>query len=489
MTTTENLGVPSRPRPTGARVPDLVVLSHLRWDWVWQRPQHLVSRFAARRREAGSNTWFVEEPVPSAVERPELRWEEADGLTRVTLHIPASPGLSATPGFDSDGAQAYQDLLLPLLMEQGMQPGPDVLVYTPMAVDIARSLTPARLIYDVMDDLASFRNASPGLRLSQRRLLAAADVLFAGGRSLHQGISALAEKECHLFPSGVDVAHYEPSSALRSHRDPGLPKVAGYVGVIDERLDLELIGALARALPDWTIRIVGPIAKIDPDELPAAPNLEYPGMAAYGELPAVMAGFDVALMPFALNEATRSISPTKTLEYLAAGLPVVSTRVPDVVADYATTVALEDDAEGFARACLRAAEQPVTRSTEVDGVLSAQSWDGIASAMDALVAATPERVPAPPWPAPDLESAHRKGTWAAAAGLRDAALGEARLMGPDVAVLAEAAVSSATPFLRAPLLARISAVLALHPAAGDAEGNCPTCSVTAPCPTAQEVSW
>nr|WP_269204680.1 glycosyltransferase [Motilibacter deserti] len=239
-----------------------------------------------------------------------------------------------------------------------------------------------------MDDLASFLDAPEGLRLRQRRVLAEADVVYAGGRSLQRGVLPH-RPDTHLFPSGVEAAHYEASRALREPRER---RVAGYVGVIDERLDLELLGKLAEQLPDWTLRIVGPVTKIDPASLPQAPNLEFPGMAAYAELPQVMAGFDVALMPFALNEATRSISPTKTLEYLAAGLPVVSTRVPDVVADYDGVVHLADDAEDFAAACRHVVEHSrEDRDRRLRPIQERHEWDAIAGAMYALLEASGAR--------------------------------------------------------------------------------------------------
>jgi glycosyltransferase involved in cell wall biosynthesis len=169
--------------------------------------------------------------------------------------------------------------------------------------------------------------------------------------------------------------------------------VAGYVGVIDERLDLELVADLAAALPDWELRIVGPVAKIPTGSLPQAGNLTYPGFATYAALPEVMAGFDVALMPFALNEATRSISPTKTLEYLAAGLPVVSTRVPDVVAGFADIVQLADTGTEFAQACRQAVERPSAERERLERLVRRTTrrheWDVIAHEMGRLMADPP----------------------------------------------------------------------------------------------------
>jgi len=376
---------PVRPAsvPVSPGVPDLVVVSHLRWTWVWQRPQHLVSRFAAMRTEHGARTWYVEEPAASDVAAPTLRCERRDSVTRIWLELPRSPEQPKTPGFDAAGAEVYPALVAERLAADGRRLRPDVLLYTPMAYEIAEALEPARLIYDVMDDLSSFLKAPQGLRLRQRRLLSQADLVFTGGRSLHRSASAHRTTDCHLFPSGVEIAHYASASAMRR---PRRRKVAGYVGVIDERLDLDLIAGLAQALPDWIVRIVGPVAKIDPGSLPQAPNLEYPGHVPYADLPSVMAGFDVALMPFALNEATRTISPTKTLEYLAAGLPVVSTRVPDVVADYGRLVHLANDAAEFAAGCRQVVtDSAAERERRIRHIKKRQEWDYIAAAMHGLI--------------------------------------------------------------------------------------------------------
>lgn len=464
-------------RTTNAR--DLVVISHLRWTWVWQRPQHLVSRLATERARHGRGTWFVEEPAEGDVAAPVLHTQEQDGVTRVWLEVPRGLAGGGHLSFDHPAARDYGPVLGRLLREHGVA-APDAWMYTPMGVDLLGHLRPARVVYDVMDDLASFRFAPAGLRERQHELLRTADLVFTGGRSLHEGVTAHRTQDVHLFPSGVESSHYAAARALRQRHDP---PVAGYVGVIDERLDLSLVAELAALLPGWTIRLVGPTAKIDPATLPQAPNLEYPGMTAYDELPDVMAGFDVALMPFALNEATRAISPTKTLEYLAAGLPVISTRVPDVVRNYGEVVHLADDARSFAAGCEHVLTHgPEERDRLAEPLLRQQEWDTIAAEMAGRL----EMVPGPSGSlAHDLDDAHQLGVAAAANGLQDAALGRQRLTGAGVEQLAAAAVASATPFVRAPLMSRMWDVRRLHPRVGT---TCPTCGTATPCATAEALT-
>jgi glycosyltransferase involved in cell wall biosynthesis len=361
---------------------ELVVLSHLRWVFVWQRPQHLISRLAT----GYDRTWFVEEPLTVAgLTEPVLQVEEVGTVTRVWLQVPG-PERSIT--FDDPAAALYEDLL-PRLLGDGVDR--TLWLYTPAALDLGRRLLPDLVVYDVMDDLAAFKGASRSLVLRQRQALREAHIVFTGGRSLHRGIVEHRSEGAHCFPSGVEPEHY---AAALDHRAPRERPVAGYVGVIDERIDLDLVGGLAAALPDWDIQMVGPVAKIDEADLPTAPNISYPGPKPYPLLPRVMGGFDVALMPFALNEATKSISPTKTLEYLAAGLPVISTRVPDVVADYEPIVHLADNAAEFADGCRHVlGGSREVRAARVRPVLRRQHWDTIASRMASLIEAVREPAP------------------------------------------------------------------------------------------------
>ncbi|MFC0682838.1 glycosyltransferase [Lysobacter korlensis] len=356
---------------------ELIVLSHLRWDWVWQRPQQLVSRLG---KSEARTTWFVEEPIQVAgeVERNRLVTEQTDGLTRVWLEIA-----------EQERHVGFFDEVLPDYIEQLPElvgpPGGErvVWIYTPLALEPALALQPTTLVYDVMDDLAAFKDAAPELVVRQRQALRRADVVFAGGRSLHRSVVKQGRIDAQLLPSGVATEHY--STAVSAARGTGRP-TAGYVGVLDERLDLDLIAGIAERLPEWEIRMIGPVIKIDPATLPQAPNITYWGQQPYEKLPMHMAELDVALMPFALNEATRSISPTKTLEYLASGLPVVSTRVPDVVSDFDDVVELRDDAQGFAEACkLLRGRAGSTPSDALRRIMRRNHWDRIAERMESLV--------------------------------------------------------------------------------------------------------
>lgn len=360
---------------------DLIVFSHLRWTWVWQRPQHLISRIGRGRR-----IWFVEEPFPTAGARePILRHERCGDVTRVWLEV-EDEGRDVS--FEEEVLGHYWPALSDLV---GATRDRIVWLYSPLPMAPALALEPDMLVYDVMDDLASFKDPPPHLVERHRQVLRRADVVFAGGRSLHRGVLAH-RPDAHLFPSGVEPEHYADA---RAHRRARTTPVAGYVGVIDERLDLRLVAEMAAALPDWEIQMVGPVTKIDPADLPTQPNVVYLGPQPYERLPEIMGGFDVALMPFALNEATRSISPTKTLEYLAAGLPVVATRVPDVVASFGTLVDFQCDAAGFADACRRVLEHDIrARDAKLRPVLHSNRWDTIAERMSSVMGTTSVAAPA-----------------------------------------------------------------------------------------------
>ena len=355
----------------GRKLPTLVCLSHLRWGFVYQRPQHLMSRFAGRY-----NVLFIEEPLPTDDAEPwlEVRSEE-DGALRVL--VPRLP-----PHCHGEAAQRAQSELLDRYLEVvGIEP----LVlwyYTPMALGYAGHLDPQLTVYDCMDELSAFRGAPPELVENERELLRRADLVFTGGYSIWEAKRALHDN-AFAMPSSVDVDHF--AQARGPQEDPedqasiGRPRL-GFFGVIDERFDIELVAAVAGDRPEWQFVLVGPVVKIDPSELPRRGNIHYLGSKPYAALPRYLAGWDVAVMPFAMNASTRFISPTKTPEYLAGGRPVVSTPIRDVVRTYGDTelVFIADAPRTFITAVERALEanlDPEHVLEAADSIIGNMSWD------------------------------------------------------------------------------------------------------------------
>jgi UDP-galactopyranose mutase len=358
-----------------SETPPVLVFSHLRWDFVYQRPQQVLSRFAADRRVV-----FVEEPLRDD-DGGGPRWERAECAPGVTC---CRPRLAAAEGGFSDAQLPTLHRMLPeLLATQGLE-RPVVWFYTPMAVPLLPALNPAAVVYDCMDELAAFAGAPPELLARERALLEVADVVFAGGPSLYR-----AKRERHAnvlcLPSSVDVAHFGRAAVGVDEPDDqrALPRPRlGFFGVIDERLDRDLLGAVAALRPAWQIVMVGPVVKIDPATLPRRPNLHYLGGRPYAVLPDYVAGWDVCLLPFAHNAATRFISPTKTLEYMAAERPIVSTSVRDVAEPYGDVVLLGDDPASFVAACEAALAAPsAARRDAMRRIVAATSWGGTVHTM------------------------------------------------------------------------------------------------------------
>ncbi len=328
-----------------------------------------MTRCARERR-----VFFIEEPSfdPRAT-APGLSLESSGRVTIVVPHLPE--GMTAA---ESDAAQRVliDELIRTEHIEEYV-----LWYYTPMALAFTRHLTPRAVVYDCMDELSAFQGAPPVLKERESELLRRASLVLTGGQSLYES-KRHQHPNMHPFPSSVDVAHFAQARAIDA--DPGdqasIPRPRlGFFGVLDERLDIALLDAVASARPEWHIVMVGPVVKIDPAMLPRRPNIHYLGAKQYHELPHYVAGWDVALLPFARNESTRFISPTKTPEYLAAGKPVVSTSIRDVVRPYGQQglVRIADDAPAFVRACMAAmAEDGAGRLTRADAFLRQTSWDG-----------------------------------------------------------------------------------------------------------------
>jgi glycosyltransferase involved in cell wall biosynthesis len=366
-----HLATPTYP---GRDLPALVCFSHLRWNFVYQRPQHLMSRFTRDYR-----VFFVEEPVDTDTGEAwlDVRVEEG-GVHVVVPRLPERRSPEQT-------ASTLSTLIEQYFNEAGIV-DPVLWYYTPMSLGFTDHLPRSLTIYDCMDELSAFRHAPPELIERERHLLKRADVVFTGGYSLYEAKQSL-HHNVHPFPSSVDVAHFGMArSMVRSGQaDPedqaAIPHPRlGFYGVIDERLDVALLDEVAGLRPDLHFVLVGPVVKIDPDTLPKRPNIHWLGPKVYDELPHYLSGWDVALMPFALNESTRFISPTKTPEYLAGGCPVVSTPITDVVRTYGDSgvVHIARTAEEFAAAIDAALEDAKDRDrllAAADGVLRDMSWD------------------------------------------------------------------------------------------------------------------
>ncbi len=360
----------------------MVVHCHLRWDGVWQRPQQILSRMAARRRIA-----FIEEPVFQAPgEAPRLAVREANGVTVVQPHVP--PQEEHLPRVSPENRAIIRSLVAPWLAENGFTSAVRW-HYAPMAVYMRDLTEDHAVVYDCMDELAAFKGAPEELVDCERALMEEADVMFTGGLSMwlnkkqHHG-------NCHRFDSGVDVEHFRQATLEETavpedaQRLPG--PVLGYYGVIDERMDYDAIRALSASFPQGTLLLIGPVTKVDPAELPQAPNIRYLGQRSYSELPRYLKAFDVALVPFADNAATRFLSPTKTLEYFAGEKPVVSSPVKDVVENYADIVRIARSPEEYV-AAVRAALSEESSDRARRGLEKARekTWDAIVGQMEGLL--------------------------------------------------------------------------------------------------------
>ena len=353
---------------------DLVCFCHLRWDFVFQRPQHLLTRFANNHR-----VFLIEEPIFGEGE-PRLDVQErGENLFIAIPHLPH--------GADAD---AEMPRLVEGLVSDNNIENFVAWYYTPMMLPWAKNLNPAAVVYDCMDELSAFRGAPPALLDRERELFEKADLVFTGGQSLYE-----AKRDRHprvyAFPSSIDVKHF--AQALNVETEPEdqknipHPRI-GFCGVIDERSDIDLLGKIADMRPDWHFVMIGPVVKIDEADLPRRDNIHYLGGKKYEELPAYIGGWDVAMMPFAMNESTKFISPTKTPEYLAAGKTVVSTPIRDVVRPYGDNglVQIASTPEEFVAAIEKAMNEDLeAHRSRASEFLSTNSWDKTQRAMEDLI--------------------------------------------------------------------------------------------------------
>ncbi|WP_201830862.1 glycosyltransferase family 1 protein [Microvirga zambiensis] len=366
------------PLKTDPDKPLLVCFSHLRWDFVWQRPQHLLSRAVKHY-----DVLFIEEPIFKSGVSPHMDLSERP--QGVTVAVPILP--EGIP--HEDVIVEQHDLIEELIGREAA--GPRVFwYYTPMAMAFTSDLECDLCVYDNMDELSLFRGASQELLDLENALFTRCDLVFTGGMSLYEA-KRHRHRSVHGFPSSIDAHHF--SQARTIHADPedqaGIPHIRlGFFGVIDERMDIDLLASVAELRPDWHFVMIGPVVKIDSATLPRRSNIHWLGGKSYDELPRYLSGWDVGFMNFALNEATRFISPTKTPEFLAAGVPVVSTPITDVVRPYGEKGLVEitkDAGEVVTKVEAILARPKEPWLAKVDRHLAAGSWDKTWASMHKLM--------------------------------------------------------------------------------------------------------
>jgi glycosyltransferase involved in cell wall biosynthesis len=360
---------------------NIICFSHLRWDFVFQRPQHLMTRLSKHFR-----IFFIEEPFLDTDGEAFYTYHQRGDLQVVVPHLPKDT--------EAGNVTALLKVLLDEFMVGKQLTNYTFWYYTPMALEFSRKHQPELMVYDCMDELSAFKFAPQSLKDLEKELLKKADVVFTGGQSLYEAKKDQ-HSNIHPFPSSIDKKHFGSARDIRSDSNITLNNDAitlGFYGVIDERFDIELIRGIADARPNWQIVLIGPVVKIDPAHLPQNKNIHYPGSKSYQELPAYLAQWDIALIPFLLNESTKFISPTKTPEYLAAGVPVVSTAIRDVVNPYGKhkLVKIAATAEEFVAATEDQLQNIEKESwlTNVDDFLSQISWDNTCSRMLNLMTTT-----------------------------------------------------------------------------------------------------
>jgi hypothetical protein len=338
-----------------------------------------MSRFARNRR-----VFFLEEPSFEGAE-PQTR-QKVCPKTGVHVIQPVLPA-----GTDPTRVNAMLRQMLNETIQRNSISEFLTWYYTPMAMEFTGDLDPSVVVYDCMDELSAFSGAPRSMLINEEALFRTADLVFTGGASLFES-KRKQHGNVHLFPSSVEQEHFAKArTGLAEPADQqsiAQPRI-GYAGVVDERMDLDLVRQVAAARPAWQFVFLGPVAKISPDALPQAPNIHWLGMKAYAELPAYFGGWQIGFLPFALNEATRFISPTKTPEYLSAGLHVISTPIRDVVTPYGQLglVSIAQNAEEFIQAAERIFAEPENAcwQKDVNEFLARMSWDLTWSTMDELI--------------------------------------------------------------------------------------------------------
>lgn len=351
---------------------DLLVFAHTRWDFVFQRPQHLMSRFAKYRR-----VYYFEEPIFGMTDQPRLHMRETS--EGVHVYVPYLPKITKSEDIEA----ALRDLVNELIFEEAISEY-SCWFYSPMAWSFTNHLKPAAVIFDWMEELLPMTEF-------EAQLAEKADLVFTDGQSLFEEKRKFFSN-LHFFPSSIDYAHFAQGRMQLVEPDDQIniphPRL-GFCGVLDGNLDAELIGYIADQYPDWQLVVIGPLVKVEAETLFKRTNIHYLGRKDFHALPLYFAGWDCAILPFKQHSHVNAINPSKIPEYLAAGKPVVSTALPDIVSSFgdAGLVYVADSAQNFVTLVEKAMlnkQRDLEWLERVDSYLAQTSWDMTFKKMAAL---------------------------------------------------------------------------------------------------------
>lgn len=371
----------------GGVVPLTLSFSQVPWDEVWQRPQEYACLTAYR----GAVVFLAPVQVHEWIGRIGRRWRPFQMILGDWVPFPMavlSP-LVFSGHFKSRFVFDLNTALMAWATAPWVAdtPAARIVTNTPLGLPTLERLgllPTTRFAYDVIDDFAAFQWAPPWTRALDDRLMREAAVVITGTDTLARERRAV-RPDVVFVPLGVDAARFgiDPAPATPPELVGVTGPVIGYVGSISERLDLDLLDRLGREFPEAIVAMVGPV-HLPAGSLPrGSGNFRWFGLRRSEELPAFVRRFSVALIPFRLNEATRRLNPVKALEYLAAGVPVVSTAIPDVVTLYSDVIAVADDANGFVAAVRSAIDSPDAERIKVGRErASGQTWQAMADRMD-----------------------------------------------------------------------------------------------------------
>ena len=369
----------------------IICLSHLKWErTLFQRPQQLMQQMSHRRKVLYVAVCGLREFLAALLRGRirELYGRHNENLTY--LNLPHLLFFSRLPLIGPLASWLTASALKALARRRGLGEA-TLWLYFPRFVESLKHFPHRQLVYDCMDFFEGFSSTDAGIRDDEQRLLRQADLVFTGGKSLQRAREGV-NPRTYCFPSGVEFEHFHQAAQTATAIPEDIQRlprpILGYFGAVDERIDFALLASVCRQRPQWSVVLLGP--RIMQQPLPESlPNFHYLGKKDYGQLPHYLKAFDVCLMPFVISELTQRISPTKTPEYLAGGKPVVSTAIPDVVADYSDLVRIAQTPEEF----IAMTEEALSASGSDTGAelqqqfqekAKAKSWSWIADEMERL---------------------------------------------------------------------------------------------------------